>query len=72
VCHQTGYNGRIGIFEVMLVSAGVQGLITRKANSDAIMALALEEGMTTMLDDGLEKIRGGVTTVEEVLRVTTI
>ncbi|HSX00907.1 MAG TPA: GspE/PulE family protein [Candidatus Saccharimonas sp.] len=71
VCHNTGYTGRIGIFEVMVVSAAIQTLITTKANSDAMMTQALKEGMTTMMDDGLVKVRNGVTTIEEVLRMTT-
>ncbi len=70
ICHGTGYQGRIGIFEVLEVSQKIASLITAKANADAIMAQAISEGMTTMLDDGLEKVTQGTTTLEEILRVT--
>jgi len=72
ICHFTGYLGRIGIFEVLEVSKGIRKLITEKADSDIINKKAIEEGMTTMLDDGLEKVTKGVTTIEEVLRVTKV
>lgn len=70
VCHQTGYLGRIGIFEVLEVSSSIKDLITGKANSDIILKKAVEEGMSTMMDDGLQKVVKGLTTVEEVLRAT--
>lgn len=72
ICHSTGYSGRLGIFEVLEVSKTIKEMITSKADSDAISAQAIKEGMTTMLDDGLEKIVKGVTTIEEVLRVTKV
>jgi type II secretory ATPase GspE/PulE/Tfp pilus assembly ATPase PilB-like protein len=70
ICHETGYQGRIGIFEVLEVSQDIATLITAKANADAIMVQAIQEGMTTMLDDGLDKVMQGATTLEEILRVT--
>lgn len=70
VCHLTGYSGRIGIYEVLLVSPEIQTLINKKANSDIIKEKAISEGMTTMLDDGLDKVQQGITTFEEILRVT--
>jgi type IV pilus assembly protein PilB len=69
-CHGTGYQGRLGIFEVLQVSNAIRELIAEKNDSDIIERKAIEEGMSTMLDDGLEKVARGVTTVEEVLRVT--
>lgn len=72
VCHTTGYTGRIGLFEVLEVTPAMRKLITSKPDSDAILKLAVEEGMNTMLDDGIEKVIQGSTTVEEVLRVTKI
>lgn len=72
VCHQTGFTGRIGIFEVMLVDGEVRDAVTRKANAEEIQKLAVKSGMSTMLEDGLSKILAGVTTVSEVLRVTKI
>lgn len=71
VCHKTGYVGRVGIFEILELSDVIKKLVTQKADSDVIAKQAIAEGMTTMMDDGLDKIQLGVTTVEEVLRVTT-
>lgn len=72
VCHSTGYSGRVGLFEVLEVSKKVKELIAEKADSDVIAAQAIKEGMTTMLDDGLQKVVKGVTTLEEVFRVTKV
>jgi len=69
-CHKTGYVGRIGIFEVLLITKTIRKLIIEKKDSDEIAQQALTEGMTTMLDDGLLKVNKGITTLEEVLRVT--
>lgn len=72
ICHLTGYAGRIGVFEVLEMSKSIRNLITKRSDSDMILEKAIEEGMTTMLDDGLEKVLKGLTTIEEVLRVTKI
>ncbi len=72
VCHSTGYAGRIGIFEVLEVSAEIKKLINQKNDSDVILAQAVKDGMITMLDDGLIKVIKGLTTIEEVLRVTKV
>lgn len=72
VCHFTGYAGRIGIFEVLEVTNSIRRLISEKNDSDVILKQAVKEGMTTMLDDGLSKVIKGLTTIEEVLRVTKI
>ncbi len=72
VCHDTGYSGRVGVFEVLEVTKPIKKLIVEKADSDIIGRRAQEEGMTTMLDDGLDKVAKGVTTIEEVLRVTKV
>ncbi|MFA6081698.1 MAG: GspE/PulE family protein [Patescibacteria group bacterium] len=72
VCHNTGYAGRIGIFEILEISKKIKALIVAKADSEMIAKQAIEEGMTTMLDDGLSKVKRGLTTLEEVLRVTKI
>lgn len=72
VCHMTGYVGRIGIFEVLEMSQNVKKLITDKEDSDIITREAMKEGMMTMLDDGLDKVKKGMTTIEEVLRVTKV
>ena len=70
VCHTTGYSGRIGIFEILELSEEIKKLITQKADSDMIAKKAIEEGMATMMEDGLDKIQLGITTIEEVMRVT--
>lgn len=72
ICHATGYSGRLGLFETLEVSKRIRELITEKNDSDAINKAAIEEGMTTMLDDGLDKIKKGLTTMEEVIRVTKV
>lgn len=72
LCHMTGYKGRVGAFEVLEVTKDIKKLITAKEDSDVILKKAIEEGMTTMLDDGLSKVAKGLTTIEEVLRVTKV
>lgn len=72
ICHTTGYAGRIGVFEVLEVSNRIKELIAQKNDSDVILQEALKEGMTTMFDDGLDKVAKGLTTIEEILRVTKI
>ena len=69
VCHGTGYIGRIGIFEVLVMSEGIRALITQRANSSVIAKKAVEEGMTNMFDDGVAKVLNGTTSLEEVIRV---
>lgn len=69
-CMNTGYKGRIGIFELMLPDEAIRNLIIAKASADEIRKRALVLGMTTLMDDGIDKIKQGVTTAEEVLRVT--
>ncbi len=70
ICHNTGYEGRVGVFEVLEITDSLRKLITQKANSDEIKQKAMEEGMTTMMEDGIDKVTKGITTFEEVLRVT--
>ncbi len=72
VCHNTGYTGRSGVFEVLEVTPTIKKLIVQKADSDIIVAEAIKSGMSTMLDDGLDKCVKGQTTIEEVLRVTKV
>ena len=71
-CGGTGYRGRIGIFEVLVLSEELRGLIGDRADSNAIDAAAVRAGMTTMVDDGVAKSRSGMTSAAEVLRVTAI
>jgi type IV pilus assembly protein PilB len=71
-CNGTGYKGRVGLYEVMEISEGIRDLIMVGATAVEIKRKALEEGMLTLRMSGLEKIRNGVTTVEEVLRETVL
>ncbi len=68
-CGHTGYLGRVGIFELLEVTDNIRDLIMADANAKVIRQRAIDNGMTTMLEDGVRKILTGVTTIEEVLRV---
>jgi len=72
VCHNSGYTGRVGLFEVLEVNPEIKKLIIEKSDSDVIARQAISDGMTTMLDDGLEKVKKSTTTLEEILRVTKV
>ena len=72
VCHHTGYSGRLGVFEVLEVSKEVRKLISSNADCEVINKQATDEGMNTMLDDGLDKVMRGLTSIEEVIRVTKV
>jgi type IV pilus assembly protein PilB len=69
-CNGTGYRGRVGLFEVMEITEGVRDLIMVGAPAVEIQRKALEEGMLTLRMSGLEKVKQGITTLEEVLRET--
>ncbi|MFC1687842.1 GspE/PulE family protein [Patescibacteria group bacterium] len=69
-CNKSGYKGRIGIFEVLVVSKKVTDLILSKASTVDILKQAIAEGMLTMLQDGFIKAKNGITSLEEVMRVT--
>jgi len=68
VCNHTGFNGRVGIFEVLVMTDEIRELVVNKADSDVIMVAARKAGMTTMLEDGLDKVFSGLTTLDEVLK----
>ncbi len=68
-CANTGYRGRIGIYEVLEITDAVREAIMKQANADVIEKIAVSEGMATMLEDGLNKAIEGITSIEEVLRV---
>ena len=69
-CSGTGYHGRLGIMEMLPMTDRLRSLVMRHANSTDLRAAAVEEGMESMFENGLRKAVAGVTTVEEVLRVT--
>jgi type IV pilus assembly protein PilB len=72
VCNGTGYKGRVGLYEVMEISESIRDLIMVGATAVEIKRKALEEGMLTLRMSGLEKIKSGVTTIEETLRETVL
>ena len=69
-CDQSGYKGRIGIYEVMEIDEELQEVITSEASADKIHKIALKKGMITIVEDGMIKAVTGLTTIEEILRVT--
>jgi type IV pilus assembly protein PilB len=69
-CNETGYRGRIGMYEVMEVGEGVQELIVTGASTNELRHKAIEDGMLTLRRSGLEKVKAGLTTLDEVLRET--
>ena len=68
-CNQTGYRGRTGIYEVMSVSSEIRALCVERASADRIRAVAVAQGMRPLREDGLEKVRAGLTYIAEVARV---
>jgi len=71
-CSGTGYRGRIGIFEVLPVGDEIRELIMRRSTVKEIKDKAIALGMRTLREDGIEKVKRGVTTIDEVLRVTQV
>ncbi len=69
-CRQFGYQGRKGIYELLIVTEAIRPLIMNRANATAIAQRAMEAGMRTLRTDGWNKVKNGETTIEEVLRVT--
>ena len=69
-CGHTGYKGRVGMYEVMTVSDEIRALTIDRASADVIRATAVQQGMRLLRDDGLEKVRLGVTSIAEVARVS--
>jgi type IV pilus assembly protein PilB len=69
-CSRTGYRGRIGIFEVMPIDPRIRQLIVARSMDSEIEAYAISQGMLTLRQDAIQKLKKGITTVDEVLRVT--
>jgi type IV pilus assembly protein PilB len=69
-CNQTGYRGRVGIFEVLVLDEELRSMVLRRASADEIAALAVSKGMVRLREDGQRKVLLGLTSPEEVLRVT--
>jgi len=72
LCKNTGFSGRIGIFEVLVLNETIRKMVEEKNSADAIKKKAVELGMKTLREDGLEKAKAGLTTIEEILRATEI
>jgi len=71
-CRQLGYQGRLAIYELLVLNEAIRPLILSRAASSTIAQRAIEQGMRTLRDDGWRKVMNGITTIEEVLRVTQI
>lgn len=71
-CHQTGYRGRIGVLELMVIDDNLRKLIIEKANAEKLRESARKKGMKTLREDGWQKVIQGITTPEEIFRVTEI
>ncbi|MCB4205337.1 GspE/PulE family protein, partial [Deferribacterales bacterium Es71-Z0220] len=71
-CHYTGYQGRIGIYEVLKINSVLREMVVRGANSEELRKAAIQGGFSTMFDSGLKLAKMGITTIEEILRVTVI
>ncbi len=69
-CSGTGYKGRLGIFEILKASDAIKELIIKDAPASRLLEVAKQEGMTTLREDGIEKVLNGITTVSELIRVT--
>jgi len=70
ICSGTGYLGRVGIFELLPVTSEICKVIVQRADAGAIRSLAMQQGMRPLREDGWDKVRQGITTLAEVLRVT--
>jgi len=71
-CRQTGYRGRIGVFQLLTMNEELSTLAARKASREELERAAIAEGMTTLWADGIEKVVNGLTSLEELARVTTL
>jgi type IV pilus assembly protein PilB len=69
-CNQTGYKGRIGIFQLLAMSEQLESLAVQKASREEIERAAMSEGMRTLWDDGIRKVAAGLTSIEELARVS--
>ena len=70
-CKDTGYKGRIAIFELMIISETIKDLITRNVTTRKLRETAIKEGMNLLIEDGLKKVYEGITTIDEILKVAT-
>lgn len=66
-CHHTGYKGRIGVYELLVIDAKLRSLLAKGATEDEVWGAARENGLVTLFEDAWEKVKAGITSVEEVL-----
>ena len=69
-CRGTGYKGRQGVYELLEVDDALREMIMKREGANKIKRYAVEHGMKTLRDDGWDRVRAGVTTAEEVMRIT--
>lgn len=71
LCHKTGYHGRVGLFEIFMITESVRNLLGPNVTGEMLKRAAHEQNMTTIFEDGLQKVKEGTTTFEELVRVTS-
>ena len=71
-CNQTGYRGRVGVYQLLTMSEEMESLAAAKAPRDEIERAAMRTGMRSLWDDGLAKVAAGLTSVEELVRVVSV
>ncbi len=71
-CDQTGYKGRIGIYELLRLDDSIRAIVRNSGSMDDIRGVARSNGMRTMQEDALEKLRNGLTTSDEIFRVVPV
>jgi type II secretory ATPase GspE/PulE/Tfp pilus assembly ATPase PilB-like protein len=69
ICSETGFSGRVGIFEILEIKANIREAVIHETSDNHLMKIAQQNGMETMLEDGIKKAMTGITTLSEVLRV---
>ncbi|MFH2067941.1 MAG: GspE/PulE family protein [Candidatus Omnitrophota bacterium] len=69
-CNQSGYQGRIGLYELMVINPRIRAVILRKPSTEEVTAMALESGMIAIRRDGLKKVADGIVTIEDMVQVT--
>ena len=69
-CRKTGYSGRLGIFELLVMDDSLKDIVTRNPDVTNLRKLCRERGLVTLRQDGFEKVKAGRTTIDEIIRVT--
>jgi len=71
-CRNTGYAGRIAIHELFVPDDEISEMITERINTKKLRAKALEKGMLPLVHDGIEKVKAGIVSIEEILRIAAV